>query len=173
LDLKPVAPHLKTELLVNKHIIHLQEALIHNIHPMHRPKAIHRMLMVIKAILFLVFQVTQVNILQQIVSFPLQFHFQDIMDNIHHPQVPRRLVNILEGLPRQDNILHQDNILRQDNIFRLQDNINLQDNILGSLQQEITLFQEYQLPQVLTLRRLPTNLDFILLPQLQTSLHGT
>jgi hypothetical protein len=87
------------------------------------------------------------------------------MDNIRHPLVPRRRVNILQGLPRQDNILQQDNI-------------HLQDNILGSLQQEIILSQEClprnQLSQVLTLSLLNrTNLGIIPLPQLQTNLYGT
>jgi hypothetical protein len=176
--LKLIAAHLMAGLLilillllVNKHIYHLQEVLIHNIHPMHRRSI--RVLMVIKAIYLVFQQVTLVNILQQVVNSPLRrVNFQDNMDNIHHPLVPRRRVNILQGLPRQDNIL-----LQQDNIF------HLQDNILGSLQQEITLIQDClsrnQFSQVLTLSLLNRliNLGIILLPhwdlQLQNNLYGT
>lgn len=189
LHLKPIAPLLETGLHILIHILNLLPVskLILNIHPTHLRKVIHRMVMVCKAIRCLVFQV---NIfLQQIVLSPLlRVNFQDNM-NIHYPLVPRRWVNILQALPRQDNIFQQDNILQQDNIS-LQDNtlhlhnfqmgnifhlqVSLQHTVLGFLRPEITHCQEsrFLILKVLTRSLLPTNLD-ITLPRLQTSLHGT
>ena len=164
--------HLLVHLLVNKGIL--------NTHLTHPRKVIHRMVMVFKAILRLVFQDN--ILLLPIVHFHLLLvNFQDNM-NIHYPLVPRRRVNILLlPVPPQVNILHQDNIFHQDNIhqdkfqadniFHLQ--VNLPDNIH---QQEITLIKESQFLKVQPTRSLALtpNLGGIThLHQLQTSLRGT